>query len=190
MKDQASWRILCGSRKFCQRGSAFDNVFFLSWWAERWSKYHNKRTNIGVPAKRHLNGVSLSYRRWPNIECWLGNLVFFQGKWTSIARKPYSFMIFQGGGCRPLYPLWLHPCAYPHSCQNLNCLFQVRKLSIPSLKECILASYIVYRSSNKTQFCSMVIHVHHKSVHSEDSDELAHMRSLARAFIIYCLYTI
>ena len=33
----------------------------------------------------------------------------------------------------------------------------------------------------------MVLHVHHKSVHSEDSDELAHMRSLARAFTVYCL---
>ena len=63
---------------------------------------------------------------------------------------------------------------------------QVRKLSTP-LKDvdCILASYIAY----KTQFFSMVIHVHHKSVHSEDSDELAHMRSLARAFTVYCLYT-
>ena len=67
---------------------------------------------------------------------------------------------------------------------------EVRKLSKLSLKDvhCILASYIAYRSSNKTQF--MVIHVHDKSVHSEDSDVLAHMRSLARAFIVYCLYTI
>ena len=49
---------------------------------------------------------------------------------------------------------------------------QVRKLSTPSPKDidCILASYIAYRSLNKTQFYLMVIHVHHKSVHSEDSD--------------------
>ena len=69
---------------------------------------------------------------------------------------------------------------------------QVRKLSTPSLKDvdCILSSYIAYQSSNKTQFCSIVIHVHHKSVHSEDSDELAHMRNLARALTVYCLYTI
>ena len=69
---------------------------------------------------------------------------------------------------------------------------QVRKLSSPSQKavDCILASYIVYRGLNKTQFCSMVIYVHHKSVHSEDSDELAHMGSLARAFTVNCLYTI
>ena len=39
---------------------------------------------------------------------------------------------------------------------------QVRNLSTPSPKDvdCFLASYIAYRSSNKTQFCSMVIHVH------------------------------
>ena len=29
-------------------------------------------------------------------ECWLGNLVIFQGTWTSIARNPYTFVIFQG----------------------------------------------------------------------------------------------
>ena len=29
----------------------------------------------------------------------------------------------------------------------------------------------------------------HKSVHSEDSDELAHMRNLARAFTVHCSYT-
>ena len=42
---------------------------------------------------------------------------------------------------------------------------QVRKLSTPSPKDvhvdCILASYIAYGSWNKTQFRSMVIHVHH-----------------------------
>ena len=36
-----------GSRKFCQRGSKFDNAFFVI---------------IGPPAKRHLNGVSLAGR--------------------------------------------------------------------------------------------------------------------------------
>ena len=31
-----------------------------------------------------------------NIECWLGSLVLFQGIRTSIAMKPYRFVIFQG----------------------------------------------------------------------------------------------
>ena len=30
------------------------------------------------------------------IECWLGNVVNFQVIWTSIAKEPYSFVIFQG----------------------------------------------------------------------------------------------
>ena len=86
-----------GTRK-CQRGSYFRHVFFFSWWGERGSKYHYKRAIIGLPAKCHLNGVSLVGRWWPNIECWLG-----------------SFMIFQGGGSGhlsfpPCPPLWI--CAW------------------------------------------------------------------------------
>ena len=32
------------------------------------------------------------------IECWLGSFVIFQGIRTSIAKIPYIFVIFQGGG--------------------------------------------------------------------------------------------
>ena len=54
--------------------------------------------------------------------------------------------------------------------------WRVRKLSTPSPKDvdCILARYIAYRSSNKAQFCSMVVHEHHKSDLSEGSHEFAH----------------
>ena len=31
------------------------------------------------------------------IECWLGSFGFFQAIRTSIANKPYIFVIFQGG---------------------------------------------------------------------------------------------
>ena len=49
--------------------------------------------------------VSLACRCWPNIECWLGGFVIFQGIRTSIAKKPYIFVIFfRGGGSGPLYP--------------------------------------------------------------------------------------
>ena len=110
--------VMRGSRKFCQRGSNFDNVF-LSWWGERGSKYHHKQTIIGPPAKRHLNGVSLACPWWPNIECWLGSLVIFQGIRTSIARKPY-FVIIQSG-FRPLPPSEsVHDC---HKSNNLRWLF-------------------------------------------------------------------
>ena len=76
---------------------------------------HSKRAIIGPPAKRHLNGVSLACRRWPNIECWLGSLVIFQGIRTSITKKSYIFVIFRGGGGPdPLSPplricTWLKP---------------------------------------------------------------------------------
>ena len=46
-------------------GSNFEGFFlfcFFSCWEERGSKYHNMRTNIGPPAKRHLNGVSRACR--------------------------------------------------------------------------------------------------------------------------------
>ena len=33
-----------------------------------------------------------------NIECWLGSFVIFQGIRTSAAEKPYSVVIFRGGG--------------------------------------------------------------------------------------------
>ena len=63
---------------------------------------------IGPPAKRHSSG------RWPNNECWLGSFVIFQGIGTSIAKKPYIIVIFQGGwGSDPLSPpLWIGPCIY------------------------------------------------------------------------------
>ena len=44
----------------------------------RESKHHFKRAIIGPPEKRHLNGVSLVYRCWHNIEGWLGSFVIFQ----------------------------------------------------------------------------------------------------------------
>ena len=58
---------------------------------------------------RQWNGVSLACRWWPNTECWLGSFVIFQGIRTSIAKKPYIFVINQGWS-RPLVPspLWIH----------------------------------------------------------------------------------
>ena len=55
-----------------------------------------KRAIIGPPAP--FNGVSLAGRLWFNIEGWLGSFLIFQGIRTSIAKKPYIFVIFQGGG--------------------------------------------------------------------------------------------
>ena len=97
--DSIVWQrnLMHGSRKFCERGSRF----FFSWWGDRGSKYHYKWAIIGPPAKRHLNGVSLAGRWWP--KHWMH--VIFQWIRTSIAKKPYIFVIFQGGLCPPLW-LW------------------------------------------------------------------------------------
>ena len=66
------------------------------------SKYHYKRTIIATPVKHHLNGVSLACRSCSNFECCLAGFVIFQGIWTSIARKPYIFVIFQGATGPPV----------------------------------------------------------------------------------------
>ena len=49
-----------GSRKFCQSGSNFDNVFFCFVLVDE--ERENKRAIIGPPAKRILNGDSLAGR--------------------------------------------------------------------------------------------------------------------------------
>ena len=49
-------------------------------------------------------GVLLEDLQWPNIECLLGSFLIFLGFRTSIAKKPCSFVIFQGGP-DPLSPL-------------------------------------------------------------------------------------
>ena len=49
--------------------------------------------------------------------------MIFQGIWARIAKKPYIFVIFQGGGGPdPLPPLWIRTC-------NVNGLCHI----VPSL---------------------------------------------------------
>ena len=36
-------------------------------------------------------------RSWPKLECWLGIFVIVHGNRSSIATKPYSFVIFHWG---------------------------------------------------------------------------------------------
>ena len=42
-------------------------------------------------------------RWWPNTECWLVSFVVLQVIWTNIAKKPYIFVILEGG-CGPPAP--------------------------------------------------------------------------------------
>ena len=115
--------------------------------------------------------------------------MIIQGILTSIARKSYSFVIFRGGGESGPQPPSGSAHAHKHSLTRAftACLLevvdiQVRKLSTPSSKDvdCILPSYIAFESLNKAHFCSMVIHVHHKSVHSEGSDEFMHLARIQK----------
>ena len=113
--------ISCADPESFVRGGPIFKCFFLcvfcfcfvfSWYGEVGSKFHYHRAIIGPPAKCHLNGVLLGCRWWPNIECWLGSFVIFQGIGNSIAKKPYNFVIFQGGGVSgpPPPPRSLDPC--------------------------------------------------------------------------------
>ena len=90
------------TQKVFLRGSPTLRRFFFRLMSG--SKYHLNLAIIGPPAKRHLNGVSLAGQCWPNIECWLGSFVLGQGIRTSIAKKPFIFAIFQGGGSGPPVP--------------------------------------------------------------------------------------
>ena len=126
------------SRKFCQRGSNSDRVFLT------------RRNRIQItlklghhrPAgKRHLNGILLACPWWLNIECWLGSFVIFKGIRTSIAKRPYIFVIFQGGGGGPdpLSPLWTHTwdqtfyglIGHNNVCLHTHHVFYIRVIPSP-----------------------------------------------------------
>ena len=71
-----------GSRKFCQRGSNSDTIIF---WLMRWDR-------IQIPLKAsHHRPTSETPFKWSH-----GSLVILYGIRTSIAKKPYIFLVFQG----------------------------------------------------------------------------------------------
>ena len=81
----------CADPESFARGGTTPTRLFLDNEKER-TKYHQKGTIIGPPAKR------LAGRWWLNIECWHGSFVIFQTIRTSFVKKPYILVIFQGGG--------------------------------------------------------------------------------------------
>ena len=136
--DTEQTALMRGSRKFCERGFNIDNGFlfacclFFQLMREGGSKYHSKRVisvpqakrhlrpSSSPPAKRHLNGVSLVGRWWPNIDWMLAWLLWefceYQGSRSSIAKKPYIFFYFSGGGgTDPLSPSLNPRMALTHS---------------------------------------------------------------------------
>ena len=100
-----------GSRKFCQKRSNADNVFFFSLMGEELSKYHYKRALFGPSAKRHLNGVSLACRFWPKIESWLCSFTILRGSGPVLLKILY-FCDFRGELRTPCPP---PPSGFAHA---------------------------------------------------------------------------
>ena len=58
-------------------------------------------TISGQSSARQRNTISMALRRCADdgpTGCWLGSFMIFQRIWTSSAKKPYTFVIFQRGG--------------------------------------------------------------------------------------------
>ena len=90
---------MSGSRKFCQRGSKFDNVFFFFFLVVEGLEDSNITKNVPSSA-RQRNAIEMAFR-WraddgPTLNASL--VALCQGIRTSIALKLYIFVIFQGGG--------------------------------------------------------------------------------------------
>ena len=115
------YTLICmrGSRKFCQSGYNFDNVFFCM---------------RGGTIKRPLKVCHHRPDSVTPFECWLGGFVIFQGIRTCIAKKPFIFVIFQGGGggSGPPVPLWIRAWI-----SNINMLFVF-------INSCFLATWLLY----------------------------------------------
>ena len=96
-----------GSRKFCKRGPKFD-IFLVD------EGILDQNTAIYGPSSTHQrNAIEMTFR-WraddgPTLNAGLlGSFVIFQGIRTSIANKPYIFVIFRGSP-DPLSPPPLDP---------------------------------------------------------------------------------
>ena len=74
----------------------WQSSFNFSLMREEWSKKHYKQAIIDPAAKRHLNGVSLACRLWPNIECWLVNFTILRG-FGPVLLKTLYFCELPGG---------------------------------------------------------------------------------------------
>ena len=89
-----------------------------------------ERIQIPLKAGHHRPASETPAFRWHadhgltslNIERWLGNFVIFQGIQTSIAKKPYILVNFQGGveGLDPVPPL--DPSMI---CQECICIYAI-----------------------------------------------------------------
>ena len=102
---------MCGSRKFCQRGSNFVVFFFFFFLVDE-GREDPSTTISGPSSARQRNAVSLACDDGPTLNAALVAAIF-QGNRTCIARKPsWYFCDFSGGrGIRARSPpLWICTC--------------------------------------------------------------------------------
>ena len=118
-----------GSRKISTLMFLFFVCFFFLF-VDEGRKGIKLLLKLPFPAKRHLDGVSLTSRGWPNIKCWLGSFEIFQEIQTSIAKKhTLYFCDFPGGGegiqthCTPHLDLCMTFLVYlGHRTQIFSCM--------------------------------------------------------------------
>ena len=110
------------SRKFCQRGPTLTSFFFFFFFffylcggrkKPKPLKSGNHRPSSKTPFKWRFAGVPMMAQLWMLV-CKLCN---FKGSWTSIAKKTYIFVIFQGwvrNLCPHPTPKWIRTCSTGH----------------------------------------------------------------------------
>ena len=89
-----------GSRKFFQRGSNFDYVYFLLFLVDE-GREDSNITISGPSSARQQNAIYMMFR-WRADDGPLGGFVALMGIRTSISMKHYS-----GGGSGSPSPLWI-----------------------------------------------------------------------------------
>ena len=93
-KEMCAADLTCActdQKSFARGGPTLTFLFFF------FLGRHYKWAIISPPAKRHFNGILLARRSWPNIECWLGFLVF-RGTGPVLLRNFIFFLFVRGGG--------------------------------------------------------------------------------------------
>ena len=136
-----------GSRKFCQRGFNSGKVFFNE--GKEDANSTEKRAIIGLPGKRHLNGVLLACQWWPNIECWLGSFVIFRGSGCVLLKIPIFLWFFfcgGGGGVQTQSLLWISTWDQSSLCSVVRC--RLNEKSLEKWYPCVLWCYRKTESIN------------------------------------------
>ena len=88
--------------------TSFSSVFLI---ADE-GKEDLNTTISGHSSARQQNAIQIAFS-WLKIECWLGSFMILQEIRTSIAKKPYLFVIFHVGRASrpPASPLWIRICS-------------------------------------------------------------------------------